>query len=73
MCEIRSCDGSWTDSCEATEPYVLAMLSDQDPADVVGYAGALRSAENGSEEAEHNQLLELCANYAMGLVLSELS
>ena len=54
MCEIRSCDGSWTDSCEATEQYVLAMLSDQDPADVAGYAGALRSAESGSEEAEHN-------------------
>ena len=26
MCEIQSCDGSWTDSCEGSEHHVLAML-----------------------------------------------
>ena len=61
MCEIQSCDGNWTDSCEGTgdfvvnEPKVLATFSDQDLAGVVNYAGALRSSESRSEEAEHNQ------------------
>ena len=48
MCELRSCDGSWTDSCEATKPNVLAMLSDQDPADVVGNADALCAVQRAA-------------------------
>ena len=49
-------------------PYVPAMLSDQDLADVVDYADVLCSSDKSSEEEKQNQwnqLPDLCADFAM--------